>query len=420
MFDAAMGKNISPVEQRMLNEMIDKGIAEDQYIQQITRETKKAVSARVAQITEILATPFSWIERMNRRSSALASFRVFYERALQKNKNKEEAYKSAFARAEDFVYKTQYLMTKANLPSMAAGGDVGSQFVKTAYTFRRFTHNYLLSLQNTFYGKDGKVALDIMGRSLAYLAILGGVPALPFLDDLMDLWEKFFGSPVRSSMRKTMRQIGGPVMEKMGMAGIPALIGIDISGSLKNQLPFVGVTPSDTVYGVYGGMLQKFVNAKDAAQRDDTLRAIEFASPAFLEAALKAYRMSERGATTPKGKIMTDQQGKPIKLDTGEAITQAVGFRPERLSEIAGEHRTMQNVKAYFTDKRDDLYARYRLAKTDEEKKAAIKDMQKFNMEARKYRGVIPPITMTSLGLAVKQRPDNPFISFGRMMEASL
>ena len=320
MYDAAVGKNLTVPEKRMLAEMIDKGIAEDQYIQQITRETKNAVSARMAEITQLLGTPFSWIEKMNRRSSALASFRVYYDKAIQSGKTKEEAYKAAFAKAEDFVYKTQYLMTKANLPSLAAGGDVGSQFVKTAYTFRRFTHNYLLSLQNSFYGKDGRAALDVMGRSLAYLAILGGVPALPFLDDLMDLWEKFFGSPVRSSMRKTMRAIGGPVMEKMGMAGIPALIGIDISGSLKNQLPFVGVTPSDTVYGVYGGMLQKFVNAKDAMQRDDTLRAIEFASPAFIESALKAYRMAEVGATTPKGKVMTDEKGKPIRLDTGEAV----------------------------------------------------------------------------------------------------
>ena len=113
---------------------------------------------------------------------------------------------------------------------------------------------------------------------------------------------------------------------------------------MKTQLPFAGTTPLDTVYGVYGGMLQKFVNAKDAMERDDTLRAIEFASPAFLEAALKAYRMGTQGATTPKGKIMTDEQGKPIRLETGEAVTQGIGFRPQRISQISGEHRTMQKV----------------------------------------------------------------------------
>ena len=35
-------------------------------------------------------------------------------------------------------------------------------------------------------GADGKLALDVMGRSLDYIALLGGAPALPFLDDLLD------------------------------------------------------------------------------------------------------------------------------------------------------------------------------------------------------------------------------------------
>ena len=63
-----------------------------------------------------------------------------------------------------------------------------------------------------------------------------------------------FGKPFCLEMRKTLREAGGPVPERMGMAGIPALMGIDISGSLKTRIPLVGAgTPSDTLYGVYGG-----------------------------------------------------------------------------------------------------------------------------------------------------------------------
>ncbi len=58
-------------------------------------------------------------------------------------------------------------MSMANLTSLAAGGDPGAQFLKTAYTFRRFTHNDLLSMQNAFTGPEGRVALDVMRRSLA-------------------------------------------------------------------------------------------------------------------------------------------------------------------------------------------------------------------------------------------------------------
>ena len=65
--------------------------------------------------------------------------------------------------------------------------------------------------------------------------------------------------------------------------------------------------------------------------------------------------MGTQGATTPRGKILTDEQGKPIRLETGEATAQAIGFRPERIGRISSEHRSMQNVKAYFNDKRDDL-----------------------------------------------------------------
>jgi hypothetical protein len=122
-------------------------------------------------------------------------------------------------------------------------------------------------------------------------------------------------------MRKTLRDAGGPVLERMGMAGIPALMGIDISGSLIIGIPLNDSgTPQDTVYGVYGGMARKALNSMSAVEREDYLRAAKFASPAFIEAVLKAFRMSETGATTPRGKIITDERGKPIRLEAGEEV----------------------------------------------------------------------------------------------------
>ena len=79
----------------------------------------------------------------------------------------------------------------------------------------------------------------------------------------------------------------------------------------------------------------------------------------------------------------------------------------------------MGNVRGHFKDRRDDVYVRSRLAKTQEERQKVIRDMQRFNMEARKYRGVIPPITATSLMEAAPQKPEKTFLSFGKMMKAS-
>lgn len=129
-------------------------------------------------------------------------------------------------------------------------------------------------------------------------------------------------------MRKTLREAGGPVLERMGMAGIPALMGIDISGSLKTGVPLVGAgTPSDTLYGVYGGLFRKGLNAMSAIEREDYPRSLEFASPAFIEAILKAYRMGDQGATTPQGKMITDEQRRPVRLGAPEAAAQACQMR---------------------------------------------------------------------------------------------
>ena len=79
----------------------------------------------------------------------------------------------------------------------------------------------------------------------------------------------------------------------------------------------------------------------------------------------------------------------------------------------------MENIQTHFKEKRDDLYSRYRLARTPDEKQRVIRDMQRFNMEARKYRGVIPPITAGSIGQATQQKPEKSILGFGRMNEAS-
>jgi hypothetical protein len=66
------------------------------------------------------------------------------------------------------------------------------------------------------------------------------------------------------------------------------------------------------------------------------------------------------------------------------------------------------NVQAQFKEKRDDLYSRYRLSRTPEERQRVIRDMQRFNMDARKYGKVVPPISATSLREAASQKPENP------------
>jgi hypothetical protein len=198
---------------------------------------------------------------------------------------------------------------------------------------------------------------------------------------------------------------------------VPALMGIDITGSLKTGIPRIGAgTPQDTIRGVYGGPARKGIKAISAAERGDYFRALRFASPAFIEAVLKAYRLTETGDHA-QGEFLDRRGGEAGPPGGGRGGGQAAGFRPETLARAAGEYRTTEIIRAHFKEKRDDLYSRYRLLRTPEEKLEVIRDMQRFNMETRKYRGVIPPITGTSMGQAARQKPEKPFMGFGRMIE---
>lgn len=406
MTDVVFG-NLTEEEKRAASHLADRGVTQEQFIKEITGKMEHGLNKTSKRLLDILALPFSGAERFNRRAAALAMFRV------ARNEQKL-SFEESLDKARDFVYDTHFLYGKANLPSWARAATTGAGIARTAYTFRTFQHNYLLLLQRTFRGPDGKIALDVMGRSLAYIFLFAGMAGLPFLDDLLDEWERRFGIPVRKHMREALRGVGGEILEKFGMAGFPALIGVDISGSLKPAgIPKLSLRTAseETLFGVYGGLIDKGTNALDAMSRGDVLRAIEFASPVFIENLFKAARMT-KGATTPTGKIMFDEEGRPIELTGPEAVAQATGFRPERMAEISKERRTFSNVEGHYKAKRDDLYAKFRLAASEEERRNILREMERYNLDVMKYQGAIPAISRESLRGTFIQKPEKARLRF--------
>jgi hypothetical protein len=411
MLDVIRG-NYTDAEKKMIDDMLNRGIVEDQYTQQILRETRGAFSKNWGKLVDAMGWTFSHMERFNRKSAALAMFRV--------QTKKGASYDEAFDKAKEFVYDTHYLMTKANDPQWAAGGDAMSQSMRLLYTFRKFQHNYVLSMVESMRGADGKLDIkkvDVIGRSLAFILLFGGMASVPWLDDLLDELEKLTGNPYRSKMRRAFKGMGGDMLEKFGMNGLPALIGFDLSGSLKIGLPFPLGGTSNDVFGVYLGLALKGARAIDSAFKGEWTRAAENALPAAGENVLKAYRMATKGATNPQGKVMFDENGKPLKLTTGEAIGQAVGFRPEKTAALSQERRTSQNIEAHYSDIRHDLYSRFRIAATDAERQEVIKAVQKYNREVLRFKGAVPIIKGDALRRSLRQKPDRGFMRFEQAMD---
>jgi N12 class adenine-specific DNA methylase len=413
MFDAAKiridqktgevrGKNLNSWENKLIHEMLAKGIAEDQYVQEITGQMRNRLGKVYDRALKVMSYPFSRLEIFNRESAALAMFRTAWKH-FGDVADETERYQKAFDAAKDYVYKTHYAYGKENLPRIASGGDLMSIAARTGLTFRSFTHNYVLSLINS---KDWKT----IAHSLAYVALFGGLAGLPWIKDIFDLIEKWTGYSPMKSARETMRKYGGRTLETMGMHGLPALAGANISGSMAIGIPFIGETPMDTVYGVMGGMVQKGKMGVASLERGDYYRAVENMGPEFIANAMRALRMSEEGkalglpgvATTQKGKSIFDEAGKPLQLSSWEATLKSMGINPEEYSVQTEAQRVVMGVKEYFQDWHDEIYEGYRIARSNKDQKAVAKtlrDLHEYN-QAIRDKGVqllVQPIKLSNV-----------------------
>ncbi len=128
---------------------------------------------------------------------------------------------------------------------------------------------------------------------------------------------------------------------------------------------------------------------------------------------LKAARMVTQGATTPSGKVLFDEKGKPIRETAGEAIAQAVGFRPERNSAASKTHREYANLQANFAERRNDLFAKARLAmEKPGDMKKVIVQVQKYNLDASRYGGGVPLINSNILRRVMTAKPEKKFMVY--------
>jgi len=118
---------------------------------------------------------------------------------------------------------------------------------------------------------------------------------------------------------------------------------------------------------------------------------------------------------------MFDEKGRAITASVPEAVAQTMGFRPQRMAALSGEHRTMKNLLKHYGDSRNELYDRFALARTQEDRQKVLKDAQKFNLETAKYRGFIIPISGKSLKESYlrRARPEKKQMFFGRLSEAN-
>jgi diguanylate cyclase (GGDEF)-like protein len=419
MSQIASGQGLTAEEKAALDKAYNAGITKDQYLKEVTARIHGGPRNAWRKTIDALSIPFRGMEIFNRKSSFLAAWRVA---KYEKNMSSDEAY--SFAR--QFVDNTQFWMSKANLPGWARGEGAASGIARTLYTFKSFQQNYMLLLRK--WAKQGPDGYRAIAYSMAWLAAFGGAGAVPFLDDILDLIEQITGYPARKIVKDRLKKYGD-VVAKIGTQGIPALIGVDLSGSLKMEVPFLKAASSaltlgqvnagggaSDVWGVYSGLGQKAAKGAHFASQKEMYRAAEQLAPVFIENAMKGYRQMSGPVLDDKGRPMFDERtGKPLVLSTAEGIGQMAGFRPARTADISKEKRMAQNLDGYFDRRRADITEAYRYAAQAKDKDALRKvldDIKEYNKDAMKYPKVATPITGQTLQRALKPKQNKAVRAF--------
>lgn len=386
MKDVVAKGGMSAEEAKMIQVAKDKGIIDDPYVQEVTARMEGGMSPAMRKAAQILNLPISGMEKYNRAYTILASYRWF----RQKGQDPAQAFKSA----RDFVQDVHWLYGKANLPEFARGESPVTRSVgRAAYTFIPWGHNYLLSLKEGWQreGTKGKIASL---ESLAWMWLLAGPLAIPFLGDLMDLAEKIYHRPLRKDAINFLKDKTG-TMSSFFTHGLAGLMGTDISGSMKIGLPgYSLLSGKDTdigenLFGVFTSIGKGLGRGAKLMSEGDISRAIEEMSPTFLKNPQTAIREYTQGRSTWKGKPIFDLSGEKTKQDRitlREAITKATGFNPQRRGESNLKYQSYANMSRMTQDKADklaDRFVKYHLDKDSEGKKGVINDLRNFNKEMR-------------------------------------
>jgi hypothetical protein len=337
------GKKLPGHEARALRIALQKGWGQDQYMREMLGRVSKYGGVGNT-IKKVAGAPMGIAERFNRQSTFLAAYRAILKKGIKSGLRGEEAFEHAVKKAGRVVEDSHFVYGKSNLPG-ALRGTSAAKIARSAYTFRTFTHNYLNLVSNlSRQGTRGKIAA---AKSLAAIGTIGGVSSIPFFKTVEGVAQKYGYNP-RGYIKEKTKEYFGDMAGDVALYGLPAVLDLDIGGSIGIEIPGQRALNSDNfaeaageavvdVLGVPASMFEDIYSSGKQLYYGDMYRAVEESpvTPALVSNAMKARREHKEGATSPSGAII--QRGGeygPSKLSTAQAIKRGVfGFQSVQKSE---------------------------------------------------------------------------------------
>ena len=332
---------------------IDSGILQAAQTNSLMGSARGRITSGGAQkFLMVYMAPFNWTEQVGRRTTALASFELMFQRHLAAGKSRAEAAEAASAFSTQMVLTTLGGYTAIDRPALFRGGPL--QF---AFMFQMFTVNTAALTANL--PRSGQVLL--LG-SLLLLSGLRGVPYAEDIEDLVNTLAQKFGIPM-PSIRDSIRRTGDELLPGLGeiivSGGLNRLIpydagvrfsngniipgtGIGLAGAdVSRELISIGGPMASWIQQMVGtaGNVANILPGGKAFSLESTLRK----SPvAFVRAVSDAFAFDKHGA-------IVDKRGYVVSEDYNAAIGlgRILGLQPSATSAMYGAIREAKLITEY-------------------------------------------------------------------------
>jgi hypothetical protein len=382
-------------EQQALREMLESGASMDLFLRELKGNMPGIGWGKYfKKFVDKAGIFMQTAEKFNRASTGLAAYRVGIK---EKNMSHDEAIDFA----KQIIYDSHFLYGKHNLPSAMRGGAV-RKIMRSGYTFRSFTHNYLNMMAHMLknQGVEGKLAA---ARSLRNIFIMGGLTSIPFFDVFADMLMWVIGRDDEDALTKVRSGLPRDWMKDMVTYGLPGVAGIDLTGSLSIEVP----RNWQDIIGVPYSIMDDSVKSYESWKSGQTFRAVSElpVTPMAVKNAMRGMELYLYGQTTRSGKAVTKPtQVKPRKISAARAVQKGVfGLQPTELSKGYAAYRAsgkplkkLEKKKKYFADRYTNA-----LRKGDGSHKIVEKELREYN---KKMREMGKPYMVVDPGAMIKSR----------------
>lgn len=380
-------KGLPENEQRAIKEMVESGAAMDLFLRELKGSLPRSGWAKhMRKFVDKSGIFMQLAEKFNRTSTGLAAYRIAFHEGvnfdgLKTKGNHDLSVEWAKAR----IYDSHFVYGKMNYPELVRGGDIQKLF-RSAYSFRTFTHNYVLAMSHLLRNQ-GWAGRKAFARSLRNVFLMGGLTAIPFFDAFSKSLMWAMGGDDEDPYTKARAVMPNDWLKDLVVYGLPGVAGADLTGSLSIEVP----RSWGDLLGVPFAAWEDTVNMVESLKSGQTFRAISETplTPIAVRNAMRGIELYRKGQRTRGGKdINLAGEVGPKKITALESYLKSLlGLQPVSVSKGYGAYRATKALQEGVSRRKTKFADRFMNAYNDDDRdgmEAVLREVAEWNEAAAK------------------------------------